>query len=348
MNHIMNHLHVMYASDEKYAPFLGVSVFSLLENNRDIEEITIYTVLDDVSQENRDRLSRMVESYGRKLIVVDANKFNITMQELGVPKYRGSYTTHFRKFFHLFMGEDAKRFLYIDSDTIVPGSLKPLLELDMGEACGAVVLDALGNKYKLLLGFRPDETYFNAGVTLIDVDNWKKNHCTERLIEHITKERAAYCNPDQDLFNILLRGKTMVIPCRYNFMPVHRAYSDKAYAKNYGFDNYYTKDEIDYARLHPAIIHAYRFLGEFPWHKGSLHPDVPLFDEYLCKSPWSDYEKRPSNTNYIYICERMLYRILPRDWFLTLFRVITDRSTYLKEIKLRKNNRSLKQTKRAI
>lgn len=332
----MNHLHVMYASDENYAPFLGVSVFSLLENNRDIEKITIYTVLDNVSQSNKDRLSKMVDSYGRELEIVDANEFNNTMQELGVPKYRGSYTTHFRKFFHLFMGEDVKRFIYIDSDTIVPGSLKPLLEIDMGESCGAVVLDALGNKYKLLLGFRPDETYFNAGVTLIDVDNWKKNNCTERLIEHITKERAAYCNPDQDLFNILLRGKTMVIPCQYNFMPVHRAYSDRAYAKNYGFDNYYSQEDIENARLHPAIIHSYRFLGEFPWHKGNLHPDTPLFDEYLRRSPWADYIKKPSGVKPIFKIEKILYRILPGDCFLTVFRIITNIMTRNKEMRLRK------------
>ncbi len=332
----MNHLHVMYAADENYAPFLGVSVFSLLENNHDIEKITIYAVLDRVSDDNKSRLTKMVDSFGRRLVIVDAVEFNKTLKELGVPKYRGSYTTHFRKFFHLFMGDEVKRFLYIDSDSIVPGSLKPLLELDMGDCVGAVVLDALANKYKLLLGFRPGETYFNAGVTLIDVDNWKANRCTERLIEHITTKRAAYCNPDQDLFNILLRGKTMVIPCQYNFVPVHRAYSDKAYAKNYGFENYYSREDVVYARENPAIIHAYRFLGEFPWHKGNLHPDTPLFDEYLRRSPWADYEKKPSGVGFVFRCEKMLYRILPRDWFLTIFRIITNRMTYRKEMKLRK------------
>ncbi len=336
----MNHLYVMYAADENYAPFLGVSVFSLLENNKDIEDITIYAVLDRVSSDNQSRLMKMVDSYGRHLEIVDAGDFNKKMQELGVPKYRGSYTTHFRKFFHLFMGDDVKRFLYIDSDSVVPGSLKPLLDLDMGNHVGAVVHDALAQKYKLLLGFEPEETYFNAGVTLIDVDNWKADRCTERLIEHITKKRAAYRNPDQDLFNILLRGKTMVIPCQYNFMPVHRAYSDKAYAKNYGFAHYYTPEEIEYARQNPAIIHAYRFLGEFPWHKGNLHPDTPLFDEYLRRSPWADYEKKPSGVGFVFKCEKLLYRIMPRDWFLTIFRIITDRMTYRKEMELRKTAKS--------
>jgi len=331
----MEHLNVLYAADENYAPFLGVSVFSLFENNKDIEKITIYAVLDRVSELNQKRLMELAEQYGREMVIVDAVEFNKTMEELGVPKYRGSYTTHFRKFFHLILPESVERFLYIDSDSVVPGSLKPLITLDMGDKVGAVVLDALSSKYKQLLGFAPDEIYFNAGVTLINVANWKANNCTDKLFEHITKKRAKYCNPDQDLFNMVLRGMTMVIPCEYNFMPVHRAYSDRAFARNYGFENYYTREEVEYARQHPVILHAYRFLGEFPWHVGNLHPDTPIFDEYLRKSLWADYVKKPANAGKIFAFEKFLYRIMPRDWFLSLFRRITYRMNVKKDRKLR-------------
>lgn len=332
-----NNLNVLYASDDNYAPFLGVSVYSLLENNKDLKNITIYAVLDSVSEDNTKRLKRLVSDYGRELIIKDASEFNALMEQLGVPKYRGSYATHFRKFFHLIIKEDVDRLLYIDSDSIVPGSLKPLLELDMGDAVAGVVLDSLGNKYKLLLGFAPDETYFNAGVTLIDVNNWKKNNITEALMNHIKNVRNKYCNPDQDLFNFVLRGKTIVLPPEYNFMPVHRAYSDKAFSKNYGFENYYNPQQIENARKHPAIIHCYRFLGEFPWHKGNQHPDTSLFDLYLQKSPWKDYVKKSSkNKTFVFKIERLLYRILPRSLFLTIFSKMLYRSFYKREMKFRK------------
>lgn len=169
-----NHLNVLYAADNNYAPFLGISVFSLLENNVDIDAITIYAVLDNVSDENKNRLSQLVREYKRELITVDAAEFNMLMETLKVPKYRGSYATHFRKFFYKIIKDDVERLLYLDSDTLVTGSLKPLLQLDMTTACAAVVLDALAYRYKQLLGFGVDEPYFNAGVTLIHVPNWKK------------------------------------------------------------------------------------------------------------------------------------------------------------------------------
>lgn len=222
-----NHLNVLYAADNNYAPFLGVSVFSLLENNKDIDKITIYAVLDNVSDDNKKKLVQLIDDYKRELIIVDAAEFNALMEKLGVPKYRGSYATHFRKFFHMIIKDDVESLLYIDSDSIVTGSLKPLLNLNMGDACAGVVLDALGQKYKQLIGFAAEETYFNAGVTFIHVPNWKKNNCTDSLMDHIKNVRSKYCNPDQDLFNFVLRGKTIVLPPEYNFMPVHRAYTDR-------------------------------------------------------------------------------------------------------------------------
>lgn len=332
-----NHLQVLYASDNNYAPFLGVSIFSLLENNKDIEKITIYAVLDNVSEDNLSRLKKLVSDYNRELIVKDASEFNSLMEQLGVPKYRGSYATHFRKFFHLIIKDDVERLLYIDSDSIVPGSLKPLLDFDMEDAVAGVVMDALMPNYKYLLGFNPDETYFNAGVTLIDVNNWKKNDITNALMNHIKNVRNKYCNPDQDLFNMVLRGKTKVIPLEYNFMPIHRLCSVKQYGKLLGYDNYYSPEQVDNALKHPAIVHCYRFLGEFPWHKGNQHPDTPLFDEYMKKSPWADYVKKPSNNMKLeFKLERVAYRFLPRMLFLKIFLKMLYNSFYKREMNFRK------------
>lgn len=332
-----NHLCVLYAADNNYAPFCGVSIFSLLMNNKDIENITVYVVLDAVSEDNTNRLKKLVSDFNRELIIREASEFNSLMKQLGVPKYRGTYATHFRKFFHLIVKDDVERLLYIDSDSIVSGSLKSLLNFDLGDAVAGVVLDALLPKYKLLLGFDQEEPYFNAGVTLIDVNNWKKMNITNALMNHIKNERNKYCNPDQDLFNIVLKGKTKIIPLEYNFMPIHRLCSVEEYGKLIGYENYYTPKQVENALKKPVIIHCYRFLGEFPWHKGNQHPDTYIFDEYMKKSPWGDYVKKTScNTNLKFKIERFAFRFLPRMLFLKLFLDILYSSFYKKEMKFKK------------
>lgn len=155
-------------------------------------------------------------------------------------------------------------------------------------------------------------------------------------MDHIKNVRSKYCNPDQDLFNFALRGKTIVLPPKYNFMPVHRAYTDAAYKKVYGFEHYYTQKQIQHARENPVVLHTYRFLGEFPWHKGNCHPDTVLFDSYLRRSPWKDYKKLSAKTGFIFKCEKFLYRVLPRRLFLRIFAAALYRSFYKKEMKFRK------------
>ena len=45
-----------------------------------------------------------------------------------------------------------------------------------------------------------------------------------------------------------------------------------------------TDEELEQARQNPVILHAYRFLGDFPWHKGNKHPANALFDKYTKNS----------------------------------------------------------------
>lgn len=325
-------LNALYAADNNYAPFLGVSMYSLFKNNTDITAIHVYAILDNVSEDNKEKLRYVATQFGRKLTIIDAQEFNKKLDELKIPKYRGTHSANYRLFFNLFVDKDAEKILYIDSDTIVCGSLKELVSIDMNHYCVGMVLDELGNPYKRLIGFDESDPYYNSGTLLIDVHNWHENNIGESMLNHIQNVRSQYCNPDQDLLNVCLKGKIKLLPPEYNFQPFHRAYSDKIYGKVYGFENYYTKEQLENARKNPVILHAYRFLGEFPWHKGNQHPDTKIFDECLSETPWADYKKQPSKNNtLIFKIERIMYRIMPKIFFLKLF-------AFLQKVSFEKQN----------
>ncbi len=321
-----NTLHVLYACDDNYAPFAGISMYSLFANNRDLAHICVYLVEDHVSKENKARLCRGAEAFGRELVLVDATAIVEKIKKLNIPSYRGSYTTNFRMFFHTFIPESVERLLYIDCDTLVTGSLAPLLSLDLhGNAVG-VVRDSLTTVYKTYIGMAEDDDYFNAGVTLIDVDEWKRQGITDKLLHHIQSIRSRYCNPDQDLLNLVLKDSKYILPPEYNFQPSHRAFSDRDYFAAYPHKRYYSSQELEHARQNPKILHTYRFLGDFPWHAGNLHPDTPLFDHYMRQSLWRDYEKKPSGRGAIFAIEKQMYRTLRGRLFLKIFAATTLRN----------------------
>lgn len=320
----MGNLNVLYACDDNYAPYATVSICSLLENNKNFESVNIYVVLDKVSSDNVARMAEQIDLYHADFIPVDAAPIVEEIMELGLPQYRNSYGTNFRLFFDRFIKADVKKLLYLDCDTIVCGELVSLLEYTGGGSCAYVVQDSLTDRYKFMIGISDQECYFNAGVMLIDVEKWKENRCTQQLIEHIKEERANYCNPDQDLLNIVLKNRISYIGPEYNFQPIHRMLNSDEYKKIYHISTYYEEQAIEAAKKNPVILHTYRFLGEFPWHIDNLHPDTEIFDYYLKKSTQREYVKKKADTGFIMKIEKTLFRILPGKLFFRIFKMAQE------------------------
>lgn len=311
-------LNVLYACDENYAPFAGVSMTSLFMNNRDLDRIRVYLVLDNVSEENQARYRELARQYGREVVLIDARDVVEKIKALNIPMYRGSYTTNFRLFFTDYIQDPMDKLLYLDCDTLITGSLRPLLELDMGDNWLGMVKGSMMLRRSKVFDYQAP---YNAGVLLVNVDLWRAEAVAEKLLNHTTHVRAQYVNPDQDLLNVVCAGHIMCLPPEYNFPPIHRVVSDKIYYREAKPD-FYTPDQIQNAREHPVILHTYRFLGQFPWHKDTLHPDVELFDRYMAASPWKDYQKKPASQALSFRVERVLYQILPRGAFFWLLNTV--------------------------
>lgn len=312
---------VLYQFNEKYAPFAGTSIVSLFENNRHFDEIRIFILGEELSQDSVQRLRATGKRYGREIVFVDTAALIEKMRALHMPTYRGSYAANIRLFLPDLLDKSVDRLLYLDSDTIVEGRIDELAEIPMGDYPVAMVRDSLVRLHKLRLGFSKEEPYFNSGVILFHMERWRQERCSERIAEHVKTVRAHYPSPDQDLLNVVCRGRIMFLPPRYNFQPIHLAFSIKSYFRCFGQKGYFAPEEIRQARKQPVIYHFFRFVGEFPWNRDNLHPDNEIFDKYLRQSDFRDYVKTPSEAGMVLKIEKVLYRLLPRGLFIYLFRL---------------------------
>lgn len=311
---------ILYQFNEKYAPYAGTSITSLFENNKHFQEIRVFILGEELSQDSIQRLCVTGERYGRQIIFVDTAALIEKMRMLHMPTYRGSYAANIRLFLPELLDSSISRLLYLDSDTIVDGRLDELADILMMNHPAAMVQDSLVRVHKLRLGFSREEPYFNSGVILFDMKRWREEKCSEKIAAHIKNVRAHYPSPDQDLLNVVCRGRIMTLPPRYNFQPIHLAFSVKSYFRCFGKKGYYRVEEIERAKEHPVIYHFFRFVGEFPWNRDNLHPDNDIFDKYLAMSAFSDYMKTASEAGLILRIEKLLYRLLPGGVFIYLFR----------------------------
>lgn len=344
MNMNMN---ILYQFNEKYAPYAGVSMTSLFENNKQAESIVVYVLGEELSDSSVDRLNALSKKYGRQILFIDTKALVEKMKALNMPTYRGSYAANMRLFVdYLFEEADnagrkshPSRLLYLDADTVVTGSLEKLFNTDADNSeAGALqsesgfeiktlgmVYDTLSNFHKYAIGLTGDEGYYNSGVILIDVDKWIDKQYTEKIVDHVKNVRAQYPSPDQDLINVVVRDEISPLPVEYNFQPHLRDYSYKTFVNRFKPYPFYSESEAKAANAKPVILHAFRYLGEFPWHKGNCHPFNGEFDKYLALSTFNDYVKEDSGAGFVMKAEQLLYKILPKGLFLAIFKVMHGR-----------------------
>lgn len=72
--------------------------------------------------------------------------------------------------------------------------------------------DSLVINYKIDVGLSLNHAYYNAGVVLFNMGEWKKQHCTERIVEHVKNIRAHYPAQDQDLINVVIKDDIYELP----------------------------------------------------------------------------------------------------------------------------------------
>ena len=314
-------LNLLYQFNEKYVPYAGVSIYSALWNNRHMEKICVYVLGENINDDSRNRLRQMVSEFRREIIFINTETLITKMKSMDMPTYRGSYAANMRLFLDEVLDTSIDRVLYLDADTIVNRRLDELLETELEGKTIGMALESLGVSHKKQIGLSIDEDYYNSGVILFDMEQWRNHNYSQKIAEHVKYKRNNYPAPDQDLLNVVCRGDIKRLDAKYNFQPFHAVFKDKLFLKVMRPEVYYSVEQLAVSRESICIYHCFRFIGEFPWHKSNVHPYNSAFDFYLKKSPWKNYQKIEADTGFILKIEKALFKVFPKVIFLYVFKL---------------------------
>ena len=210
-------LNVLYQSDDNYAMVSGISIVSLLENNKHLDEINIYYCDYKISKININRLNRLVAGYkNSSLHFIDAQPYDKIFKQLGVKPWHGVYVTWLKLLAFGDISLTTDRIIFINGHTIINGSLDALIELDFDDNIMALSYDALTNDHKKTIGLDETDGYYNCGIMLINHKKWQKENTTKLIKSHLG-EKSDYLVADQDLCNVLFKDKIKLLEPTYNF-----------------------------------------------------------------------------------------------------------------------------------
>lgn len=304
-------INVLYSSDDNYAQHMGVSIYSLLENNSDFEKINVFVIDNGIKQENHDKLAQIISQFSNASI--EYIKFDKYKNKLKLNMvWSISLSSYARLFVSDMLPSSINRVLYLDCDTIIDSSLYELWNIEMNGMIMGAVQDSVGLETKRAIGIVENEIYFNAGVLLIDLEMWRKNKISEKCLRFIDSHNGAVVHHDQGVLNGVLHNKILKLPLKYNLMTLHYFFSKKQILQYFNEKcKFYTIDEIDKSKESPAIIHFTPSFTSRPWVNDCKHPLKRKYWDILKKTPWRGNKAEKNKEKFHVRLVNWRYRFLP-------------------------------------
>lgn len=320
---ITNSACIVYASDDNFAEILGISVISLFENNKDMQEIIVYILDSGISIVNKEKIESIFKEYNRgtpKWIKAKNISEEISLE---VSIDRGSLSQYARLFISSLLPEDTKKVLYLDCDILVLKSIKKLWDLDLHGKTIAALMDAFSRYYRINIGLKPNDIMFNSGVMLIDLKEWKKQKIEEKLLKFILEKKGNIQQGDQGALNAVLSDDTYCFEPCFNSVSIYFDFSyDEllVYRKPPGF---YKRSLINKAVTEPYIVHfTTSFLNKRPWIYGCCHPYADEWIKYKNISPWKNNPLWKDTRSKMYILVCFIARHMPRKIMCFIFGIL--------------------------
>lgn len=282
-------MNILYTFNDKFVPQVAAAITSVCENNKDVEAICFYLMVLNVTNENKEKLETYIHSYNREVCFIELKDihqyFDFSFDTTG-----WSPIVLARLLIDRLLPNSVQRILYLDGDTIVRGSLKELWDTDLrGCAIGASLEPTYAHDKKEKIGLK-GMPYYNAGVLLIDLENWKNNNVGEKIISFYSSYNGRLFSNDQDAINGSQKGKIYTLSPKYNYYNIFDQYPYSFLSRLCDYD-YIDKAVFNEARKNPVIVH---YLGEErPWRIGNHHRFKSDYDKYLNMTPWKgmNYEE---------------------------------------------------------
>jgi len=246
---------------------LAAMLKSIEKNHKSGELLRVYVVDDHISERKKRKLEASLD---RDLLQLHWIPIRNTIPEgMNFPLVPNTYplNTYVRLFIPYFMPQGIEKVLFMDVDMLVLDDISKLWHTDIGaHAIGAVtdsITKTIGNvggdgiENWQELGLDKNAPFFNAGLQLINIREWKRQGITEKVLNCINENRKYARMGDQYGLNVVFAGRYFKLDPLWNYLAngnhpspylvhfIHR----KPFYRSYFNNLYYRKLFYEYLGL---------------------------------------------------------------------------------------------------
>lgn len=276
----MDEISVVYASDENFAPYTLVSIYSMFVNNENVP-IHVYILNNGISEYNINSIMKLLNNFPHNkisFISIDNLEDMLNLSDIQKEYFYGiSITAYARLFLGSLLPEHLEKVIYFDGDSLIVNSITELWDINLDDYWCAGVIDNVPFAYKEVIGFDNDDKYINSGMLYINLAEWRKNNLEEKFLEYIVNNKDRFYSHDQGVINVFMKNHLLFVHPKFNYQsPFHGKDYDttlKWFGVNYDF---YSKEIMEEAGKNPVFIHFSGGSIERPWS----NPNTYYYDTY--------------------------------------------------------------------
>lgn len=302
--------------DNNFIMQVGVTIKSVCLSNPQ-ENIIFHLFTNKITVNNQNTLQGLLTSSNHLMKFYEIDESVLT----GWPEVsRYPKSIYYRFFIAQKVPSSVNYILYLDCDIIVRDNLRQLYETDLTKNIIAAVYDKMPFEIDTInrLCLPIENGYFNSGVLLINVQQWRLNHITSKLCKIILNNAEKLAFPDQDALNILFNGNWKKLHLRYNLQQGFVYEHTKLYWQDF--------DELHEAQSNPAIIH---YSGLKPWMHECYNPYKQLWLNTASKTPWKNYTPKKLN-----LIKKIIFEL--KIFLVNHIHVINERQPFSQYCKIQK------------
>lgn len=211
---------IFFSTDDNYIPYLDIAISSLIENASKNYKYRLVILNTGLNQEGIDKIKRN-ENDIFKIDFVDISKEVENIKDRFKNVYHFSVVTYYRLFIaSLFPQYD--KIVYLDCDLVVLGDISELYHTELNGNIFAAAVEQYTQQTKEFqayvknaIGVNPS-TYINAGVLVIDLEQFRKHKIEEKFVHLISEYDFDVVDPDQAYLNYLCYEKILILPTGWN------------------------------------------------------------------------------------------------------------------------------------
>jgi lipopolysaccharide biosynthesis glycosyltransferase len=198
---------------------LGGTMTSLIRNCSDTRRLKIWIFCVDFTNREKMSIVKLFESeqYHGDYDFIDFEPVNIFGS---FSSLHGDWTTYGRLLLTDYL--DSDQVLYLDNDLLVELDVLEVADFDfqgmsLAAVGGGKFKYALGSKFYIgKLGLSPDLEYFNAGVLLFNLREWRSKRLKEKSLDIARQYPSELPSHDQSIMNLICKGNFAKLPLSFN------------------------------------------------------------------------------------------------------------------------------------